>query len=152
MNGLPDPNPDDRVSGTALDPCAQGVGAASSAGTEGVAPPLPSAPADLPLTGIKRQIRTLAQEICGLIGELAEIDRPRRTLIESCWLFDELGERAEQIEAEARLLRHMADVMWERAYREGARRRAYHEPEALKRFDEDARVSGAEQLARGVRF
>jgi hypothetical protein len=143
------------LSGDDLGPCSEtGAGASprDSAIAEPTAPPLPSAPANLPVTGLKRSIRTLAQEICGLIGELADIDRPRRTLHESCWFFDELAERADRIESEARLLRHAADVMWEQAYREGVRRRQHHEPATVEVFDHDAHISGAEQRAKGVRF
>jgi hypothetical protein len=148
---LPELPPSGSLSGAALSPCHDG-GSGAASPSEPSPPPLPSAPANLPLTGLKRTLRELAQEICGLIGELADIDRPRRTTVESCWFFDELGSRADRIESQAKLLRHMADVMWEQAYREGVRRRQYHEPATLDEFDQSASVSGTQQLANGVRF
>jgi hypothetical protein len=148
---LPDLPPSGSLSKAALSPCPDG-GAGAAPPSEPTAPPLPSAPAGLPLTGLKRSLRELGQEICGLIGELADVDRPRRTLVESCWFFDEVGDRAERIESQAKVLRHMCDVMWEQAYREGVRRRAYHEPQTLDDFEQSAAASGTQMLANGVRF
>lgn len=150
---LPDLPPSGSLSKAALSPCPEtGPGAAPAPAPGPTAPPLPSAPANLPLTGVKRALSDLAQEICGLIGELRDLDRPRRTTVESCWYFDEVGDRAERIEAQARFLRHIADVMWEQAYREGARRRAYHEPATVEEFEQSARASGTQQLRNGVTF
>jgi len=106
--GVSGPESADKVSGAALSPCSETGACAggSRAGVEG---------GTLPLAVIRRELRGLTQEICPLIGFLAELSDERR-LVEWAWYFDELGEKVQRVQSHAMLLKHECDVMWERVY------------------------------------
>ncbi|HTE62973.1 MAG TPA: hypothetical protein VK631_21645 [Solirubrobacteraceae bacterium] len=129
MNRASDPDLADSLSGAALGPCSHPeAGAAPGAGSDGAIPPLPSAPADLPLVGLHRELVFATAAISPLVAHLGDLARNRRTTVEMCWWLDELRSRAADLESHAKALRHMCDVLWEMSYQEGVRRRAHHEP------------------------
>lgn len=130
MNGLPDPGPADKVSEDVLSPCLGSGSGETSLGPAGptVRPPLPSAPADLPIVGLRLELIELARELVPLVAYIGDMARWRTqpTTIDLCHWLDALALPVERVESHALLLRHMIDVLRDLAIEEGMRRNAAH--------------------------